>query len=112
MFCEVYLLDVPYHLDRPFDYECNGEAALGDLVRVPFGKANKLRFGIITKVKEFSEGKNIKPVHSSLDGRLRLTEAMCGLCLFLKEHTLCTFGEAVRCVLPAAAISKMSVSKI
>ena len=32
MFCEVYLLDVPYHLDRPFDYECNADAEVGAIV--------------------------------------------------------------------------------
>ena len=47
MFCEVYLLDVPYHLDRPFDYECSSDAVVGALVKVPFGKANKLRIGVI-----------------------------------------------------------------
>ncbi|MBQ9071310.1 MAG: primosomal protein N' [Clostridia bacterium] len=105
MFCEVYLLDVPYHLDRPFDYECSGEAVVGAIVKVPFGKADKLRHGVIVKIKDTVGGDKIKPVHSSLDGRLRLTEQMCGLCLFLKEHTLCTFGEAVRCILPPGALS-------
>ena len=106
MFCEVYLLDVPYHLDRPFDYECSDGAIVGALVKVPFGKVDKLRIGIITKIKDTVVGEKIKPVHSSLDGRLRLTEEMCGLCLFLKEHTLCTFGEAVKSILPPGALSE------
>ncbi len=111
MFCEVYLLDVPYHLDRPFDYECGSEAAVGAIVKVPFGRADKLRLGIITKLKDTVDGINVKPVHSSLDGRIRLTEQMCGLCLFLKEHTLSTFGEAVRCILPPGALNdKLNVS--
>ena len=59
MFCEVYLLDVPYHLDRPFDYSCDENAAVGALVRVPFGKADKLRYGIIVKVKENADGINV-----------------------------------------------------
>ena len=105
MFCEVCLLDVPYHLDRPFDYECSADAVVGALVKVPFGKANKLRIGVITKLKDTVSADTIKPVHSSLDGRLRLTEQMCGLCLFLKDYTLCTFGEAVRCILPPGALS-------
>ena len=105
MFCEVYLLDVPYHLDRPFDYECNSDAVVGALVKVPFGKANKLRIGVIVKLKDTVSAETIKPVHSSLDGRLRLTEQMCGLCLFLKDYTLCTFGEAVKCILPPGALS-------
>ena len=105
MFCEVYLLDVPYHLDRPFDYECNGDIAVGAIVKVPFGKIDKLRYGVVVKLKDSAPADKIKPVHSSLDGRLRLTEEMCGLCLFLKEHTLCTFGEAVKCILPPGALS-------
>ena len=111
MFCEVYLTDAPYHLDFPFDYECPSDMKVGTLVKVPFGKANKLRYGIVSKVKESTESKSIKPVHLSLDGRLRLTEQMCGLCLFLKERTLCTFGEAVRAILPPGALSdKLNVS--
>ena len=47
MYCEVHILDVPYHLDRPFDYECDSTVAVGDLVRVPFGKANNARIARI-----------------------------------------------------------------
>ena len=100
MFCEVYLLDAPISLDRPFDYRIDGEIGRGSIVKVPFGKADRLRLAAVTAVKEHSEGENIKPVHSVLDGRLSLNEEMLGLCLFLKEYTLCTFGEAVRTVLP------------
>ena len=105
MIAEVHLLDVPYHLDRPFDYECGEEVGVGALVRVPFGRADKLRLGVVCATKQSSDGKNLKPVHSLLDGLIRLTEQMCGLCLFLKEHTLCTFGEAVRCILPPGALA-------
>ncbi|MBQ8381362.1 MAG: primosomal protein N' [Clostridia bacterium] len=113
MYCEVHILDVPYHLDRPFDYECSDETVRGAIVKVPFGKANKLRLGVVTKLKATTESKITKPVHSSLDGRISLTEQMCGLCLFLKEHTLCTVGEAVRCMLPPGALShdKLSVKE-
>ena len=106
MFCEVYLLDVPYHLDRTFDYECDDSVTVGTVVKVPFGKIDKLRYGVVVKIKSSVSTENTKPVHSSLDGRLRLTEEMCGLCLFLKEHTLCTFGEAVKCILPPGALSE------
>ena len=105
MYCEVYLFDVPYHIDRPFDYSCEGSIAVGDIVKVPFGRANRLRLAAVTKVKEMSEGESIKPVHSLLDKRYSLSEEMLGLCLFLKSHTLCTFGEAVRCLLPPGALS-------
>ncbi len=106
MYCEVYLTDAPYHIDRPFDYECRAELRRGALVRVPFGKSNRLRTAVVTSVKEEVDGENIKPVHSVLSSRYSLSDEMLGLCLFLKEHTLSTFGEAVRTVLPPGALSE------
>ena len=106
MFCEVYLFDAPYHIDCPFDYSCGEDFRLGDIVRVPFGKADKLRLGVITRLKDFSEGGNIKPVHSVATDRFSFTEEMLGLCLFLKEYTLSTFGEAAKTLLPPGALSE------
>ena len=105
MFCEVYLFDAPYHIDRPFDYSCSENVSRGAIVRVPFGKANSLRFGVVTALKNTSEGENIKPVHSVVADRFSFNEEMLGLCLFLKEYTLCTFGEAARTILPPGALS-------
>ncbi len=103
MFCEVYLFDAPYHIDRPFDYSCDESVTKGSIVDVPFGRANKLRRGVVAGLKSASEGKNIKPVHTVLTDRLSFNEEMLGLCLFLKEYTLCTFGEAAKCLLPPGA---------
>ena len=104
MICEVYLLDVPYHIDRPFDYSAIHGAKVGSIVKVPFGRANKLRLGVITRFKEASEEENIKPVHSVHSDRFSLTGEMLGLCFFLKEYTLCTLGEAVRAILPPGSM--------
>ena len=105
MYVEVYLFDAPYHIDRAFDYFSDMSVERGRIVRVPFGKANRLRFGVVTAVKESAEGVNIKPVHSVLSDRPTISEEMLGLCLFLKEYTLCTFGEAARTVLPPGMLS-------
>ncbi len=105
MFCEVYLFDAPYHIDRPFDYFSSENISRGAIVKVPFGKANSLRFGVVTSIKDFAEGENIKPVHSVVADRFSFNEEMLGLCLFLKEYTLCTFGEAARTILPPGALS-------
>ena len=110
MYCEVYLLDVPYHLDRPFDYIATDEVERGSVVRVPFGRANRLRYGVVAALKDApapgGEELNIKPVHSVTHQLFRLSEEMLGLCLFMKEHTLCTFGEALRAILPPGALSE------
>ena len=106
MICEVYLFEVPYHIDKAFDYLAPEGSHIGDIVRVPFGKGDSLRFGVILKFKEHSLEENVKPVHSVLSDRVSLNEEMLGLCLFLKEHTLCTFGESARTVLPPGALSE------
>ncbi len=112
MFCEVYLFDAPYHIDRPFDYSCDSSVTAGSIVRVPFGRADKLRLGVVVRCKEQSEGSNIKPVHAVLDCRYSFSEEMLGLCLFLKEHTLSTFGEAAKCLIPQGALSETPNVKI
>ncbi len=110
VFCEVYLLDLPYHIDRPFDYISDGSVSVGDVVRVPFGKGGALRTGIVSVVKDKLDNADvgidkIKPVHSVLSDTYKLSDGMLGLCFFLKSHTLCTFGEAARAVLPPGAFS-------
>ncbi len=108
MYCEVHLLDVPYHLDRAFDYIAPDVSRVGSIVRVPFGKANRLRTGVITALKDSVESGaeiSIKPVHSVMNELFALTPEMLGLCLFMKEYTLCTLGEALRAILPPGALS-------
>ena len=106
MYAEVYIFDAPYHIDRAFDYSFDTGVLRGSIVRVPFGKANRLRLGVVTAVKETTDGENIKPVHSVLRDRPPFTEEMLGLCLFLKEYTLCTFGEAARTILGPGALAE------
>ena len=112
MYCEVYLFDAPYHIDRPFDYFCEDDIKEGRIVRVPFGKGNNLRLGVVVKIKEKSDGDNIKSVHSALDDSYSLNEEMLGLSLFMKGHTLCSFGEAVRCMLPQGALREIPNIKV
>ena len=112
MFCEVYLFDAPYHIDRPFDYSCDDTVTVGSIVRVPFGRANRLRYAVVTRVKPSTDGANIKPVHAVLDGRYSFSEEMLGLCLFLREHTLSSFGDAAKCMIPQGALSEIPNIKV
>ena len=106
MYCEVYLFDAPYHIDRPFDYLCPDGTEAGRIVRVPFGRSNNLRTGIIFRVKDSSDGTGLKSVHTVFDDTYSLSGELLDLCAFLKEHTLCTFGEAARTVLPPGAVAE------
>ena len=112
MYCEVYLFDAPYHIDRPFDYLCYDDVKPGDIVKVPFGRNNSLRLACVTKVKDSCDAEGIKQIHSRIDRSFSLNDEMLGLCLFMKGHTLCTFGEAIRCVIPPAALSEVPNVKV
>ena len=106
MYCEVYLTDAPYHIDRPFDYSCEPSLKRGSLVRVPFGRST--RVGVVTAVKDTAsvkDGVTVKQISSVMSEVFTLSDELLGLCFFLKEYTLCTFGEAVRTVLPPGATS-------
>ena len=107
MICEVHILDTPYHLDRPFDYLNAEGVTLGSIVRVPFGRADKLRLGVVTRIKEDLPDIRValKPVHSVVNLAFALDSEMLGLCLFIKDYTLSTFGDAVRAILPPGALS-------
>ena len=108
MIGEIYILDSPYHVDRPFDYLLSEDIPVGSIVRVPFGKRDTLRQGILVRLKSETDGRAavLKSVHSVTHTQFALSEEMLGLCLFLKEHTLCTFGEALRASLPPGALSE------
>ncbi len=112
MYCEVYLFDAPYHIDRPFDYLCGDDISVGRIVRVPFGRSNNRRLAVVTKIKRECAEQNIKSIHSALDESLSLGENMIDLCLFMKGHTLCTFGEAVKCLIPSAALQELPGVKL
>ena len=106
MFCEVYLLDAPYHLDCPYDYACGEDCRAGMLVRVPFGRNNSLRNAIVTKIKDTSDTDYaLKAVHSRFADEFALSDELLAVARFMKEYTLSTLGEAVRCLLPPGALS-------
>ena len=76
MYCEVFIFDAPYHIDRPFDYLCDGDILPGSIVRVPFGRTNNLRWAVVIGLKEKSDSENIKSIHSVLGSEYCLSEEM------------------------------------
>ena len=107
----VYVLDVPYFADKAYKYyvpePLSDSASPGWLVEVPFGSGNRKMTGVIDKLENDSEYESMKPVLSLLGDSPLLNSEMLGLCRFVKEYTLCTFGEAVRAAVPSAAMSKV-----
>ncbi len=110
---KVHILDVPYHADREYDYyaptELFDEISEGSLVIVPFGAANRQKVALVTAFGEDAEYETnkIKHIVSVLDSCLSLTSQMLGLCKFMKSTTLCTMGEACRCMVPSVMVSRV-----
>lgn len=108
-FASVYILEAPYHADREYDYfvppEFDG-VTVGSAVTVPFGRSNRKTAAIVVALKSEAERDNVKPI-SSVTRRDLLSAEMISLAGFMREHTLCTFGDAVRAMIPTFALSKI-----
>ncbi len=106
----VYLLDVPYSIDKKYDYflppDLIGCVNCGDFVTLPFGNSNRKVLGVVYDIFDGNERKKVKPIFGVCPSRTALTPEMLELCLFMKERTLCTFGDAVRCVVPSSSVAK------
>ena len=111
-FAGVYLLDAPYAIDRMYDYTiprslCD-EVHCGSFVTVPFGNGNRKKLALVAELREHSNHKRLKPISTVCAERISLSEQMLGLALFLKEQTLCTVGDAVRAMIPAFVLTRMT----
>ena len=109
-YASVYLLDVPYYIDKKYDYflppELIGCVQRGDFVTLPFGNSNRKVLGVVCDIHTGDENQKVKPIFGVCPSRTALTPEMLELCLFMKERTLCTFGDAVRCVVPSSSVAR------
>ncbi len=112
---KVSVIGVPYHIDKLYDYLVTPDIAdniqRGSIVSLPFGKSNKKHYAVVHSLR-FEENDlppYLKPIFS-LDPEAFLSEHFMKLCEFMKERCLCSFGDAVKCILPTAVFSKLSES--
>ena len=108
----VHILDVPYHIDRPYDYfvpdGMENEAVPGAFVTVPFGAANRRVSALAVERRENCDYRRVKPVLAVNGERFSLDRRQLELCFYLKRTCLCTVGEAARTLLPSAAFSSLA----
>ncbi len=111
---DTYILDIPYQADNIYTYSVPDELlkniSPGTFIHVPFGPSNRIRTAVVTSVSEGTEEdvSSLKEISGipGLQNDLRLSRQQLDLCFFLKEHTLCTFGEAVKCMVPPGFLKK------
>ncbi|MBD5082856.1 MAG: primosomal protein N' [Clostridiales bacterium] len=92
-----------FNYDSNYDYyvpeELKGSVSIGTRVKVPFGKGNVLRYGIVVKLFE-AINSDLKEISSVSSKTPVLSEEMVGLALWLKERCFCTTYECLRQMLP------------
>lgn len=106
---KAHILDAPYAADKPYTYylppELRGEAEKGKFVSLPFGRGNRQTVALIVETLTVDDLTGLKAVTAVLEaGGVKLNEELLSLCLFLKEQTFCTVGEAVYAMIPGAAL--------
>lgn len=105
---QVYLMGTAYAIDRLYEYyipvELIGQIRRGQIVLVPFGKANRKMTAVVYSLGSIQDIDRYKPILSARDDIL-LSDEELKLALFIKEQTFCTVGDAIRTMLPPAALT-------
>ena len=106
----VNLLDAPYNADITYDYfipePLVEECVPGVFVTVPFGGGNRRQIALVRETaKQTSYPVNkIKSVIGIVRDSVTMSAEQLGLVRFLKETCFCSAGEAVRTLVPSAAM--------
>ena len=125
----VYLTDLPSFCDKLYDYsipeQLLGNVIPGSFVVVPFGGGNRSASALVTEVTDTTDvppGK-LKPIITTMDELLTLDPEFlgkplsdrrsatdCGLLQFMVDNTFCSPSEALRTILPAPLMGKITQS--
>ncbi len=112
VYARVYVLDLPLVADHEYTYAVpaalTDEVHRGSFVTVPFGGGNRQRLALVTGLAPTTDQPRVKPLISVSPGRLELREKEMQLALRMKEQLLCTVGDAVRAMVPASALMRMT----
>ena len=108
----VRLLGLPGAADREYSYYIprglRQSVRRGCFVHVPFGRGNRQEVGVVTRLGDAGRQKELKALADVREEVLTsLCEEQLALCEFLTERTFCSFGDAVRVLLPPGAITEV-----
>ena len=91
--------------DREYHYaipdELKEKVVPGVRVIVPFGRGNKSVEAYVYKVLDASEMTGLKEIKKVIDEKPILDEKMLKLSEWMKERYICTYSDAIKCMLPA-----------
>ncbi len=112
-YVKIHLLDNPYCIDNEYTYfvphDLSEIVKRGSFVVVPFGNSNRTQIGLVVATHCEEPTTKTKSIKTVISDEIRLSETDLELCLFMKEQTLCTVGDAVHSMIPAGALSNIVV---
>lgn len=101
------IIDISHEqLDKTFQYaipeELDGTVEIGSVVRVPFGKGNRMITGYVVAMSATPsyDVNKIKYIDSIASNRVNAATDMIKLALWLKTHYGCTMNQALKTVIP------------
>lgn len=103
LIAETAVSNTAYSFDMLFSYavpECmNMSLQCGCRVLLPFGRNNQRRTGVVMKLSE-GNTKGLKTLIEQIDYSPVISEELLRLAVYMREHTFCTYFEAVKAMLP------------
>ncbi len=113
-YAKIHLLDNPYCIDNEYTYfvphDLSDSVKVGSFVVVPFGNSNRTQIGLVVETHCNEPATRTKSIKTIISDEVKLTNTDLELCRFMKEQTLCTIGDAVHSMIPAGALSGITVS--
>ncbi|PAB58864.1 primosomal protein N' [Anaeromicrobium sediminis] len=113
LFANLIVNNKSKNTDMEYTYEIPDHLAdivqKGSKVIVPFGKINNIIEAYVLDIYENKEApfKNTKKIKDVVEEDSILTKELIGLCKWMKEKYLCTYMEAIRCVIPRGSSLKI-----
>ncbi len=107
MYCRIVLREATRAFDREYTYaipdRLSGLVEVGSWVQVPFGKGNRSAEGYVTSLMAETDMEvQLKPVSELLAPRPVLLPRQLDLAAQMRSRYLCSFGDALKCMVPAA----------
>lgn len=108
--CQVVLRDSRRSFDRAYTYQIPqtlaGQVTIGSRVEVPFGSGNRPAEAFVTALIPRQDiDFQIKPLTRLLSPDPVLLPDQMRLAARMRQRYLCTHGDAIRCMVPAAVVS-------
>jgi primosomal protein N' (replication factor Y) len=104
--CLVAAVVFPDGPDQTYDYRVpdnlRDEVQCGRRVWAPLGRGNRMRLGYCVRLESGADRPGLKSIQAVADSRTLIAPKLLELTRWMVEHYLCSWGQALQTVLPAA----------